>query len=328
MVVLRTLLWFIFIPVILGKSITKKDKNKILYSWVLGNILQMAVFFIIALPMILKKVSFFFMWKVYIVAIILLSIISLIVFRKKIFVKPQFEKIDFWQVIAILVILIQLFVKVKYTNVNNDDASYIASAATIQYTGYMYYTEQYPELEARKALAPISAYYAAVSEIIGVEVAIVAHSIVPLSIISMSYLIYYYLGRKIFENKSSVYIMLILLSVLNLYAFSTKGINKYLILYSWFGRSILAGVCMPLIWEISLDAMNKESNHLLDWIGLFVTSLASCMCSEMAVPLIGISLGGLAFVSMIRDKKISYAFKTILPILPCAIVGVIYIFIK
>lgn len=325
MLIIKVFLWLILVPFILGKSILKKDENKVLYSWVLGTIVQMAIFWIIALPMILAKVSFFTLWKVYMIAIILLFIATLIIFRRKIFIKPQFEQISFFQIVAIVLIFVQLFVKFKYTNVNNDDAAFIASATKIKYDGYMYYTEEWQDLDSRKALAPISAYYAAISQIVGADVAVLAHTIMPVILISISYIIYYYLGRKVFENKDSSYIMLIILSFLNLYAFSIKGPARYLILYPWFGRSILAGICLPLIWNISLEAMNKEENSLFNWITLFLTIIASCLCSEMAVPLVTISLMGLTIVSTIRDKKPIYILKSALSILPCLMVGIIYI---
>lgn len=329
MTVIKIILWFIVIPFILGKSILKKDKeDEILYSWVLGNMIQMAVFFVLAIPMILNKVSFFVLWKVYIAIIIVLLIIVVKKYKERFFQIPKFEKISIFQIIFIIIIIAQLFIKVKYTNINNDDSSYIVTSTQMQSTGYMYYTEQYPELEARKALGPISAYYATVSEIVDVQVAILAHTVMPIFVICLAYLVYYYLGKKIFKNKDSLYIMLIILSFLNLYAFSNKGINRYLTLYSWFGRSILAGICLPLIWKISLEAMDKKGNHILDWIALFITVLASCMCSQMAVPLVSISIAVLAFISMIRDKKIAYLFKAGLCVIPCLIVGIIYILMK
>ena len=174
MLIIKVFLWLVLVPFVLGKSILKKEENKALYSWILGTIIQMAIFWIIAVPMILAKVSFFTLWKVYMIVIILLFIAILTIFRKKIFLKMQFEKVSFFQIVAIVLIVIQLFVKFKYSNVNNDDASFIASATKIKYDGYMYYTEEWQDLDSRKALAPISAYYGTVAQIVGTDVAVLA----------------------------------------------------------------------------------------------------------------------------------------------------------
>ena len=101
-----------------------------------------------------------------------------------------------------------------------------------------------------------------------------------------------------------------------------------MILYTWLGRAIFAGIILPLIWRISFDAMNKEQNKINDWISLLFSVLAGCLCSQMAVPLIGISVGTLSLITSIRDKKISYILKSIICIVPCIIVGITYLIIK
>lgn len=335
MIILKLLLiifWLFLVPFILGKFLIKKEENELIYSWVLGNILQMGVFFVISLPLILMKKSFIKLVYIYLATILILLIISCIVNKKKFRFKIKIKKPSIFQIVAILLILIQLFVKFKYANINNDDASFVTLSTAMIQTDKMYlHNENGIELGniiARRALAPISAYYSVISKLLNIHVTIVTHTIMPIIFIILAYCIYYYFGKKVFEEKDSIYIFLIILSILNIFAFDYKGYNRYMILYTWFGRAILAGIILPFIWKIALDAMHKEQNKIIDWIILFFSVLAGCLCSQMAVPLIGISIGTLSLISSIRDKKISYIFKSIICLIPCIIVGIIYLMIK
>lgn len=344
MIILKGLLciiWLLIIPTILGKLLIKKEESEILYSWVLGNILQMAIFFVIAIPLILLKESFNLLVYIYGIAIISLVIISLIISliifilrhkKNKLELKIKWPKITIFQILAIILIILQLFIKFKYTNINNDDASFVTLSTAMIETDKMYLHNENGEEEnkiiPRRALAPISAYYSTISKLLDIHVTIVTHTIMPIIFIALAYSVYYYFGKKVFKEKDSVFIFLIILSILNLFAFDYKGANRYLLLYTWFGRAVLGGIMLPLIWKISFDAMDKEKNKVIDWIILFITVLASCLGSQIAVPLVSISIMSITMVKAIRDKKISYIFKSLLCIIPCIVIGIIYLIIK
>ena len=335
MIILKILLiifWLFLAPFVLGKFLIKKDDDGIIYSWILGNILQMGIFFIVSLPLILLKQSFNKLVIIYTILVLILMILSCIINIKKIKFKFKLEKPTVFQIVAILLILVQLFVKFKYANINNDDASFVTLSTAMIETDKMYlHNENGVELEkiiSRRALAPISAYYSTLSKLLNIHVTIVTHTIMPIIFIVLAYCVYFCFGKKIFKEKDSIFIFLIILSVLNIFAFDYKGYNRYMMLYTWFGRAILAGIILPFIWKNSFDAMNKEQNKIKDWISLFLAVLAGCLCSQMAVPLIGISVGVLSLISSIRDKKISYIFKSLICLIPCIVVGVVYLIIK
>lgn len=339
--------WLIIIPSIIGKVLLHKKEKSYMYSWILGNILQMGIFFLISIPLILLEKSFttlLYTYSLILIAIVIICLILKIKNLKKENTKINFKNyiennikdflknISIFKVIAVIFIIIQLLVKIKYANINNDDSSFVSLSTTMIETNSMYLHDdngaEVGKLISRRALAPISAYYSVLSQLLDTHVTILTHTVMPIVFLIMAYGVYYYFGKKLFDNEDSRYIFLIMLCLLNLYAFDIKGYNRYLLLYTWFGRSVLAGIILPFIWSISLDAMNKEKNKLLDWITLFVLVLAGCLCSQMAVPLITISIAILSFVSTIRDKKISYLFKSFITIIPCLVVGIIYIMIQ
>lgn len=337
-VLILSAIWLGIIPYLNGKILVKKDgeEPKILYTWVLGHILEMAILFIIVVPMILLKLRFTLLYYIYLSVIILLLCISIIMNRKellpKINFKSFFKNISLYQVIFICLFVGLLAIRFKYTSINNDDSSFVAHSTSIIQTDKMYLHDDNgnltDKLNARRVLAPLFVYYAVISKQLGIHVTILIHTIMPIVLLCIAYSLYYCFSKSIFKEKDSVYIFLIFMEILNLYTFNGKGYNKYFFLYTWFGRAILAAIILPLIWKISLDAMNKEKNTLWDWIVMFISVNAGCLCSEMAVPLISISLGGLAIINSIRDKKISYLIKSFLCIIPCILVGIMYLIIK
>ena len=287
--VILVLFWLICIPYVFGRVLTNNNDNTVLFSWVIGNVFQMAIFFVIAIVLILNRISFSFLWISYMIIMIVLFILSKIFFQKNIFLKPKLGKINIFKIIAIILVLTQLFIKVKYTNINNDDSSFVVLSTSMIETGKMYYSEENEELNVRRALAPISAYYATIAKQTGIHVTIITHSVIPVLFIAMSYIIYYHLGMKIFKDQENIWIMLILLSLLNIYTFSLKSFAYYMLLYTWLGRVVLVGIVLPLIWCLAFDAMNDTSNWKT-WFFIFLSVLSGCLGSEMAVAIIPIVL--------------------------------------
>lgn len=329
---LLCILFLFIIPIILGKFLSRKDeKPELIYDFIFGHIIEMGAFFVLALPLILLRANFSTLVNSYLVLILILTILSIIINRKKFnfkFQKPQFS---IFKIIFFVLLLIQLFIKIEYSNINNDDSSFVTLSTSMIETNKMYLTDgngnETTEMSARRSLNPISAYYATISELLDIHVTIVTHTIIPIVFICLAYCVYYCLAKK-FLKGDSIFIFLSILCFLNLFAFSVKGYNRYLILYTWFGRAILAGIILPLLWAICLDAMNSTCNKFLDWLRIFIAVLAGSLCSGMAVPLISISIMAIAIISSIRDKKISYIFKVLLCILPCIIVGILYLILK
>ena len=323
--------WFICIPYVFGKLLNGKDEdeenNKLVYTWLLGSILMMAIFMIIALPMVLLKMKFNTLKITYCVVILVLSVISIIINRKKLlkFTKPK--SFSLFQIVAIILVIIQVFIRVKYATINNDDVSFVGLATEMISTGDMYV--KWGELIARRALAPSSAYYAAMSQYLFVHVTILTHTIIPVFVVLLANAVYYYLGRKLFKNDDeSSYIFLIFMILVNFYFFRYKGASAYLLKFPWFGRVVTAGIMLPLIWKLSFDAMSKEQNKIKDWFKIFITVIAACLFSEMAIAIITIPIIVLSIIGAIRDKKISYLFKGLLTIIPCLIIAIIYINIR
>ena len=115
MIVIKILLWIFIIPFLLGKYLEKQEDNKILYTWCLGYVMEMAVFFIVAIPMILTRAEFKALRNFYFLIILILSILSVILNREKFknIINFKMPKISFFKVLAIFLVVLQVFIN-KY----------------------------------------------------------------------------------------------------------------------------------------------------------------------------------------------------------------------
>ena len=327
--VIQAIIWLGIIPYLLGKFLTRKEDERTLYSWIIGNVIMMGLFMVISIPMILQKVDFKILRKSYLITVIVLTLISILVNRKKIFKIKKLKAISIFQIVAILLVVMQIFIKFEYSSVNNDDSSFVVLSNQMIDTGKMYFSSTNPNLESRRALAPISAYYAVISEYLSIHVTIVTHTIFPIIFVIWASLVYYYLGNSLFKNdKNLSAIFLIFMTLVNFYCFRFKGAGAYFLKFPWLGRVIVGGIFLPLLWTLLLEAMNKEKNYIRDWISILFLVLASCLCTEMAIALMAVSISIFALISSLRDKKISYLFKAVATIIPCLILAMVYINIK
>ncbi len=329
----QAIVWLMIIPYLLGKFITSKDeeKNKMLYTWVIGTCIQMGIFFVLAIPMILIRFKFQTLRNLYFTIIVILCMISIWLNRGKIIKISKFnlKSISIFQIVAIILTFLQVFIIFKYSNINNDDSSFVVLSNQMIDYGEMYYYEEGSPLNARRALAPISAYYSTLSQYLFVHVTIFTHTVFPIVLVILANVIYYYLGKTLFkEDKDSPYIFMLFMILANYYFFRIKGAGSYFFRFTWFGRSIVAGMLLPLLWKISLDCMNKEKNKIKDWLSLLFVVLASCLCSEMSVAIISIPIVILTIINSIRDKKLSYLLKSVGVLIPCLIIAICYLIIR
>ena len=100
----QSVIWLVTIPYILGMFLNSKNKkNSILYTIVVGTLIQMGIFFIISVPMILLREKFNVLRTVYFVIIVAMCIISILIYKEKLisFSKLKLKSISVFQILAI-----------------------------------------------------------------------------------------------------------------------------------------------------------------------------------------------------------------------------------
>ena len=321
----RMIIWIILIPYILGKYLEKKDENNVLYSWVLGYVVEMGIYLFIAIPMIVNRVKFDVLLKYYNITIYTLTILAAIIYIKKLIPKKKKIKVSFVQVVAVLLVFLQIFIKFKYSNVNNDDASFVVLGAKMIESGNMYCESSDSQLIIRRALAPISAFFAVLSQNVGIHITIFMHTIEPMVFMAIGGIVFYNFGKVLFkDDKDAPYIFLIFVILSYTYFFTTKGAGLYYMQFTWFGRALIGAIFLPLLWKTMLEITDKNDTFR-NRLTVFLIVSASCLCSEMAIALVSISVAVITFINFIRNRKALYVLKSMICVAPCIALGILYL---
>ena len=333
-------IFLMFLPIVWGialKScfVAKTDRGIITY-YVTGWLGILALFDLIAVPMVFLRVKFHLLvisWTslVIVIPFILLFLNRNILKEAKItFSTPRFSWIF---VIAILLILYQIFMITYFQHVDDDDAFYIGTAVTTWHTDTMYQYSPYSGVAydaypARYVLSPLPLFHATIARLSGLHPAVIARTILPFFLILLCYGSYYLVGEKLFKrNKNAISIFLILISLLNICGNTSEyTISSFLLFRIWQGKALLINALLPYSLYIMLNI--NRNTPFSEWIYILIANLAACLISSMGIFLFPVFIGIQALFLSISVKKPSILYKTCISCLPSIIFGCIYLFLR
>lgn len=338
MIVLRILLLGILllaVPAWVGIIFANVDKSikKLPFLWISGQMLLWAGFQIICVPLVLLKQSVGRLIVGYLLYLAVVLVCATVVFlrqRKKTPFRVVREKTKGkWQNIAWagfwVLLVFQLIQAVVMTYADGDDAFYIAEATQAADADIMYrkvpYTGQQTELNARYGLAPFPIWIAFLSKVSGVATVSVAHVILPVVLISMTYGIYYLLGSKLFARKKECLpLFLIFTELLVLFGdYSFYTAENFMIARSRQGKAALGNIVIPMLLLLLLLLLEKvqesQKLSLRYWLLLAATLTTSCLCSTLGALLSCMLLGITGLCAAVCYRE----WKLLLPLLACCI---------
>lgn len=331
------------VPILIGSLyIDDKDRatnSSIIRSYAQGIFMMWGIFQIIVIPLLLMKESLTLLTVLWSIVIIGLCLLAAIKGRGKITslfkIKPSFKAYISWPIIiAFLLIAFQTYMLTTRMVANADDAFYVAAATTAIETDTIFsvspYTgELFKAIQTRYALSPFFVFTAMISEICGIHTTIIAHTLFPLILIPLAYMVYAMLGGYFFKgNTKAVGIFLIAISLAQMFsAFSVYTTGVFTLTRIWQGKAILAGILIPAILYFAVVAFEQIGNKK-NWINLLMIMFASCMVSSMGMALSVITLGILVLIWSIREKNLRVVSYSLLCCVPNIIYSAIYLIIK
>ena len=214
------LLWFLIIPLAAGNLPvfeTGKEKDwfvRMADALICGYVLLFAVFELLALPLIFTRQSFAVLKYSYEILVCVLALAGVIFAwknkknradgaeRKK---SLSRKKISAAMWLAFLLVAIQMGAYVFGMATDLDDAFYVATATTTLETNGMFTYDAYTGmlasyLPARYVFAPFPILLAFYSDMVHMHAAVVAHTVEPVFFLLISYLVYWKIGRKLFDK--------------------------------------------------------------------------------------------------------------------------------
>ncbi len=215
---------------------------------------------------------------------------------------------------AITVIVFETGLLTVRMHTDTDDARFIVDAmealskdTMLEYNPITGIHHGIPVGEQIKDLtAPYPLFIALISSLTMIHPAVMAHTVMPLLYIPLSYVIFNMIGGVIFgEGIRKKGLFLFFLSLIHLFSFETIYSAGYTLLtIIWQGRSIVAMIMLPLTWYLLLRMGDKESVKAGDYILIGISALANAMLSNMGSLFAFILCMAYAFSYSLQDRKL------------------------
>lgn len=250
--------------------------------------------------------------------------------------KKERSKLEQMQwILVFLLIGLQLFMAVTHASFDGDDAYYVVQSVITDETNTLYrilpYTGTSTSLDMRHSMAVFPIWIAYIARMTGVHATIVSHTLLPVFLIPLTYIIYYEIGRKLFREKAEQLPSYMIL-VCTLQIFGNVSIYNnatFLLMRTWQGKSMLANVVIPGIFMILLWLFDGEPEKRPPrgsiWFLLFMINIVAAMMSTASVFLNSFLIAVMAIIFSLQEKNIKILFKMAACCIPCVVYALLYI---
>jgi len=336
---LIVILSMFFLPMAVGCCLQNKKRTPLIW-WISGQMLLWGLFQLICVPCILIEVDFSYVVAAFGGVSAALAIVGVgrFVCGSRLHASDsgmltKEEKIG-WTIFAGM-LFFQLIQAVRLAYGDGDDAYYVAVSAITENAETMYqklpYTGGGTELDIRHGLAPFPVWIAFLARISGMKAVSVAHVMVPLMLIPMTYGIFGLLGKLLFERKRKVLpFFLIFTEILVLFGdYSFYTAERFMIARSRQGKAALGSIVLPMLLFLMLQLLNhlQEQKKLpkVFWVILCSVMLTGCLCTTMGAFLLClmVAVTGLCGAVSYRNWKILVPLA--LCCVPCVCYAMLYV---
>lgn len=247
-----------------------------------------------------------------------------------------------------LLVAFQMYMAFTRASFDGDDAYYGAQGAIAFQMDSLYrinpYTGRSAPLDVRHALALFPVWEAFIARMSGIHPAIVMHSVIPLLLIPLTYLLYFLIGKELFRKKRIMLPMfMILMALLQIFGNVSVYTNEtFFLTRTWQGKSVAGNFMLPAVFWIFLnlfdDNWDEWPGHV--WMerterenrGYFAAlaclNLASGAASSLAVLLTCLLTAGLGFLFAVRYRKFGILVRAGLACIPGAAYVLTYLVIR
>lgn len=327
--ILLLVLLLVVVPTMAGGIFDSEETglHKLLFMWVSGQMLLLAGFQLICVPLILSPREDNFrhviiLYGVYAVAAVLLSMgvsIRRQAVRRTIVAEVFAPEADLAAGVLRIFVLALLVLQQVLAGImayeEGDDAFYVAVSSITAESGTMYeilpYTGGTTGLDVRHGLAPFPVWVATISRLTGIHAATIAQIVLPVVLIAMAYAVYALIGRRLFkENRRGQLLFLLLLELLVIFggqSFYTA--ENFLLVRTAQGKAVLANIVIPFTFLLLFLLFEKlEQGRMPEiryWLLLGMTMITGCLCSTLGTMIVCLLLavgGGCAVLCYKRWK--------------------------
>ena len=302
------------IGTIVSSNMDKTEQTPAM-NYLCGWFLCFAVFEVITVPFILLQSRFLYVAILYTCVMLFLATYS-VCRNRSVFRKLLLNHRNGWNRIGTmtklawlvfgLILIGQILASIFLDYYDGDDPFFLPIAGMACDMDVMYtrdaYTGYVISLDMRHALAPTPLFYAWLSKLTGVHVAIVAHVVLAPAFLLLMYAVYTQLAKRLFAKQIDArpYFMILIalwymFGNISLYTAETFAMNR-----TWQGKAILGNIVLPALFWCFLKILDGHAQRGV-WILLVLVSISAFLCSSIAFMFLP-TLFGIMFLLWLRGK--------------------------
>ena len=332
-------------------NLIERQHRSLGVTYIAGILTTLAVFQVIAVPIvILNERGFRVIVPLFSILTILLGMVGVfmtwctgkkepfsgdgeILPFTRFFQKKEEEGL-LWLFVLVL-IGFQMFMAATLTSFDGDDAYYVVQSLLTDETDTLYrirpYTGLSTGIDLRHSLAVFPIWIAYIARMSGVHSTIVAHLVLPLVLIPVTYWIYLEIGKKLLKREMhKLPVFMIFISIMQIFGNVSIYTNAtFFLTRTWQGKSLLANVVLPaivwlILWIFDNDNYEKETRVGL-WTLLVITNFVAAMSSTASVFLAAMLIGVTGLVMGIKEKDIQIPLRLMISCIPLVIYGTVFL---
>lgn len=229
----------------------------------------------------------------------------------------------------------QIFMFMRMTSFDGDDAYYITQSLLTYQTDTLYrirpYTGLSTDLDIRHSLAVFPIWISYIAKTSGIHPTVLAHNFLGIIMIPITYMIYFEIGRNILKREQKkLPIFMIFVGIMQLFGNVSIYTNAtFLLTRTWQGKSLLANLCIPGVLWILLNIFDSDcfegDKRLGFWMNLFALNIVAAMCSTASVFLMAMIIGISGLVLAVKEKNVQILLRLVITCLPLVAYGVAFL---
>lgn len=348
MFIIKAVLLAVFVgyaPLTLGHYITAKmgeDKQGMWsINWLMGMVLMFAQMQLLAVPLIIFKCRFHTLFNWYVAIVAMETIAGTFRYvgnmRQMFFdLWPRLKKLGILWALVVLSIALQAGMLAYFEHVDDDDARFVPTAvAAVQkdlmlvenpVTGSALYSQLSESF--KDMVSPWIMFWAVLSKVSMIHPAIMMHSIVPLFMIPLAYVVYWLLAGYFFEEDEKKVIFVGLVSAITIFSgYSVFNPGAFLLFRIWQGKAMFAAIFIPLHMYCALQFyQTKESRRFSDYVRISLVCCGACLTSGFGIILSGMFWGIVSLIYGIGKKDLRGMLFLWCALIPCVVYAFLYAF--
>lgn len=353
--ILGLLFWLVIIPFCIGlipAAYISENKRNPGFVLLAGYFVMWAVFEVVTIPaVIFVRYNNFRTASVWFTVLSILCAAAglwLIFRRRKVQRASRIRQMSWEERILWLLFFVlfgfQLYKAAVYASFDGDDAYYVVESLAAQQADVMYrilpYTGRPTDLDVRHALAVFPMWVAFVSAKSDIHATIMSHSVLPFVLISLSYLVYYEIGKSLFGSRAegadsllyreNLPIFMILMGLFQIFGNVSIYTNEtFFLTRTWQGKAVAGSLVIPALFWMFLwiyDGVRKKRRADTGlWIVFVCINMTAGICSSIAVFLVCILMAVTAFCLAIVERDCKVIFKMGAVCIPNVIYMAVYV---